>query len=309
MNFSDELILRLQCPKTKSKLTLKDNYLVSTSCNEYPIIDNVPILINNNNSLFSVDQYKAREVSRKKVSKIKSAFHKLLPKLGNNLVAEKNFKKISNTLPNNSKILIIGGASKGEGMKEIYCHDKYDIVVSDILFSEDVNLVSDAHDIPFIDETFDLVVVQAVLEHVLDPTRCVKEIYRVLKNDAIVYAEMPFMQQVHMREYDFTRYTYLGFRRLFRRFYHTESGICCGPGMALAWSYSYFLQSLSSNLFLRKFLLIFAHFTSFYLKYLDVFLIKKADSYLSASGFYFLGRKSCNTLSDKELLKLYRGGD
>ena len=32
-------------------------------------------------------------------------------------------------------------------------------------------------------ETFDCVIIQAVLEHVLDPKRCVKEIHRVLKKD------------------------------------------------------------------------------------------------------------------------------
>ena len=52
-----------------------------------------------------------------------------------------------------------------------------------------------------------------------------KEIYRVLKSDGIVYIETPFMQQVHGGKYDFTRFTYLGHRRLFARFQEIESGI------------------------------------------------------------------------------------
>ena len=34
----------------------------------------------------------------------------------------------------------------------------------------------------------------------------------------IVYAETPFMQQVHEGAYDFTRYTVLGHRYLFKKF-------------------------------------------------------------------------------------------
>ncbi len=41
-------------------------------------------------------------------------------------------------------------------------------------------LICDAHDIPFADRSFDGVIVQAVLEHVVDPFRCCEEIHRVL---------------------------------------------------------------------------------------------------------------------------------
>jgi ubiquinone/menaquinone biosynthesis C-methylase UbiE len=55
--------------------------------------------------------------------------------------------------------------------------------------------VCDAHHLPFQIESFDGVIVQAVLEHVFDPNRYVEEIHRVLKMDAVVYAETPFIQQ------------------------------------------------------------------------------------------------------------------
>ena len=65
--------------------------------------------------------------------------------------------------------------------------------------------------------------------------------YRVLKYDGLVYAETPFMQQVHMGKYDFHRFTHLGHRRLFRDFSQIESGVMCGLGMALACGYYYFI--------------------------------------------------------------------
>ena len=125
-------------------------------------------------------------------------------------------------------------------------------------------LICDAHDIPFADGSFDAVIAQAVLEHVVDPHRCVAEIHRVLNAQGVVYAETPFMQQVHAGRYDFARFTHLGHRRLFRMFQEIDSGAVCGPGMALAWSYQYFLMSFTTSKTLRKLAGVFARLTSFF---------------------------------------------
>ena len=117
----------------------------------------------------------------------------------------------------------------------------------DVSFAPKTKLIADGHDIPFEDNTFDCVIIQAVLEHVLDPVRCVDEIHRVLKMTGIVYSETPFIQQVHMQQYDFTRFTYLGHRRLFRKFIEIEHEPLMGPGTALAWSYTHFLRSFGKS--------------------------------------------------------------
>lgn len=77
--------------------------------------------------------------------------------------------------------------------------------------------------------------------------------------------------------------------------------------MALAWSYRYFLMSLSSNPAVRTALGIFAKFTSFFLKYIDHITIDNPGSLDGASGVFFLGRKSASALSDRELIRGYRG--
>lgn len=182
---------------------------------------------------------------------------------------------------------MLGGSIKGEGMDAVYSNESFEIVGSDVSFGSYTKLISDAHDIPFDNETFDCVIVQAVLEHVLDPQRCVSEIHRVLKPTGLVYAETPFMCQVHMKQYDFTRFTHLGHRRLFRHFEEVCSGPVCGPGMALAWSYSYFLKSFATSRTMSRILNVFARFTSFYFKYFDYYLIDKPGSYDAASGLFF----------------------
>lgn len=52
----------------------------------------------------------------------------------------------------------------------------------------------------------------------VNPYRCINEVYRVLNENGIVYASTPFMLQVHMGKFDFTRFTHSGHRRLFRNF-------------------------------------------------------------------------------------------
>jgi ubiquinone/menaquinone biosynthesis C-methylase UbiE len=49
-------------------------------------------------------------------------------------------------------------------------------------------MIFDAHDIPIEDGSFDGVIILAVLEHVADPYRYSEEIYRVLKDQGVVYA-------------------------------------------------------------------------------------------------------------------------
>ncbi len=106
---------------------------------------------------------------------------------------------------------------------------------------------------------------------------------------------------------DFSRFTHLGHGRLFRNFEEIESGTVCGPGMSLAWSYRYFLLSLTQSKWINRFLAIFARLMSFPLKYFDYFVINKPASFDATSASYFLGRRSSRTLPDRELLSLYRG--
>ena len=311
MKISKNLQQKLICPSTKTKLQKKGEYLESVidSTIRYPIIDGIPILIDDEKSLFKIDDFnqKVNTTFDLKQSKTKKILSRLIPTISANIKAEKNYNKICDMLPSNSKILIVGGSIKGKGMDAIYSNDSFDIVGSDVSFGTYTTLICDAHDIPFDDEVFDCVIIQAVLEHVLDPQRCVSEVHRVLKHSGLVYAETPFMQQVHMKQYDFTRFTHLGHRRLFRYFEEISSGPVCGPGMALAWSYSYFLKSFSSSSIISRLLTVFARMTSFFFKYFDYYLIDKPGSYDAASGLFFMGKKSTNALSDRDLIKQFKG--
>jgi SAM-dependent methyltransferase/uncharacterized protein YbaR (Trm112 family) len=311
MLISEELEKKLLCPITKGKLQKEGDYLVSLldQSIRYPILGGIPILINKDNSLFSIEDFTSKKRTTLDIygNKVKKILKKLVPGITANVKAKKNYSKIATLLPINAKILVIGGSIKGEGMNVIYSNESFEIVGSDVSFGPYTKIISDAHDLPFDNNTFDCIIIQAVLEHVLSPERCVSEIHRVLKPSGLVYAETPFMQQVHMKQYDFTRFTHLGHRRLFRYFEEVESGPTCGPGAALAWSYKYFLRSFTKSQWMVLFIITFAHFTSFFFKYFDYYLIDKPGSYDAASGYYFLGIKNNSLLSDRELIKQFKG--
>jgi len=276
-------------------------------------VDGIPVLINEQSSVFLIDDF----VSRRETffgnigeNRLKRMALRLIPTNSKNIKGRTNYGRMSDVLLRQSSsplVLVIGGSILGEGMESLLSNAAIALVESDVSFGPRTMLICDAHDIPFEDGSFDGVIVQAVLEHAVDPYRCCEEIHRVLKEQGVVYAETSFMQQVHGGRYDFTRFTHLGHRRLFRRFREIDSGAVCGPGMALAWSYQYFLLSFATSRSLRVLLRVFGSLTSFYLKYFDHYLINKRGTLDAASAYYFMGTKTEEVLSDRDLMELYKG--
>ena len=317
MKLSSEMQEQLSCPACKSSLEPAEDKLhcLNADCGRtFPIVDGIPVLINDDKSLFSIEDVlreSKTSVSRPAKSTMRKFAAKLVPSISSNVNADRNYESFGKALlamADSPRVLVVGSGLLGAGIEKLLAlSSRIEVVESDIGVRPRVAVVCDAHDIPFNEKVFDGVVVQAVLEHVADPHRCVEEIHRILKTGGIVYAETPFIQQVHGGPYDFCRFTHLGHRRLFRKFDEVESGVACGPGMALAWSYLYFLLSFARSSFSRRLLQTFGRFTSFYLTYFDRFLIGRAGTFDAASGFYFIGRKTGKTLSDKELVQLYRG--
>ncbi|HEX6287610.1 MAG TPA: methyltransferase domain-containing protein [Herpetosiphonaceae bacterium] len=304
---------RLRCPVCRAALDLVGSQLrcTNTECDgSFPIVHGVPVLINEAASVFSTQDFiNLRPTYFKQDGPVVQTIRRFIPKISANIKGARNFQQFARLLLERAdapKVLIIGGGILGQGAEHLL-DPRIELVESDVALGPRTAMIADAHDIPFEDETFDGVIAQAVLEHVVDPHRCVEEIHRVLKHGGYVYAETPFIQQVHGRRYDFTRFTHLGHRRLFRNFEEVDGGATCGPGMALAWTYQYFLLSFTTWKPARAALRAFARLTSFYLKYFDYYLIDKAGTLDAASGYYFIGRKAGTVLSDRELIMLYKG--
>ena len=319
LGISPGLQSAIRCPICQSSLELAGGRLrcLGDHCAAtFPVVDGIPILLNEERSIFSTESLANQARSRTPhssppPSSLKDVLKRFIPGLSLNVVGRDNFRTYTDLIlkmATHPKVLVVGGKNEGEGFDVLVSSaPPIELAETDVVFGPRTMLICDSHDLPFQSGFFDGVVVQAVLEHVVDPFRCVEEIYRVLRPEGLIYAETPFIQQVHEGRFDFTRFTHLGHRHLFRRFKEVSSGAVCGTGMALAWTYRYFLLSLSDSPIVRNLLDTFARFTAFPLKWFDRYTSKRAGAFDAASAYYFLGTKSDSVLSDRELIKLYRG--
>jgi ubiquinone/menaquinone biosynthesis C-methylase UbiE/uncharacterized protein YbaR (Trm112 family) len=311
----EKVLSSLRCPICLTSFDGHEGELqcLNESCKTtFPFVEDIPILINEKNSIFSISDFTAQKQTTLELKKnnIRDLVSRLLPNIDENKKAKQNYALFTELLLqecSSPKVLVIGCGNLGKGLELLVKEGNIQLIETDVSLGDRTAIICDAHDLPFDDESFDGVIIQAVLEHVVDPYRCVDEISRVLKFRGVVYAETPFMQQVHMGRFDFTRFTHLGHRRLFRKFVEIESGAVGGPGMALAWSYQYFLLSFTKSQFLRSAIKLFTRLTSFYLQHFDNYLINQSGAFDAASGYYFLGQKDGTILSDRELIKLYKG--
>jgi SAM-dependent methyltransferase len=223
---------------------------------------------------------------------------------GQNKVAPHNAGRLLGLLADIAApvILIIGGGEEGVGVDLLQSSPHVRLIAFDIYASPGTQFVADAHGIPLADGSVDAVWIQAVLEHVLEPARVVGEIGRVLKPAGLVYAETPFMQQVHEGPFDFTRFTENGHRWLFRGFEHIDSGAVSGPGAVLIWSIRSAMVALTRSRKLGELLTL----PFFWLRWIDG-LIRPTHASDGAGGVYFLGRLSEKELKPRDMVGAYRG--
>jgi len=300
----------LACPRCKSAAALEAESVVCANpecARRYPVVRGRPVLICEERSVFSVADYEKNPDRFERPTQRRGfAPSRLIPTLDLNVRCDANFERLRELLCAASAspiVLVVGsGTGSGYGVERLLSGSRVRLINLDAEAGSTMDIAADAHDLPLRDGTVDAVVVQAVLEHVMYPERVVEEIHRVLKADGLVYAESPFMQQVHGGRHDFTRFTCLGQRKLFRRFRLIGMGAMCGPGMALSWAWAHFLMGFFRGRRLRRWALLFARATSFWLKYFDSVLCRRPGGVDAASGCYFLGSRLPEPVPDREIL-------
>lgn len=165
------------------------------------------------------------------------------------------------------------------------------VINVDIVKGPNIDIVCDAHYLPFREQSLDLVFIMAVLEHVKNPWRVAEEIHRIVKKGGKVLANAPFLQPFHADPTDYFRFTLEGLRELFKEFTEIESGITEGPGSTVTWVLFAFAGTFTNNSILSGLMQFLAAWLFLPLKYLDrcTFMKKKAPNV--ASGFYFYGER------------------
>jgi SAM-dependent methyltransferase len=303
-----DVVELLRCPACACDLAGAGSTFACRRCGKrYPVVAGRPVLIDEDKSIFNHAEYHPPVIQAATTGL--RAWVRRLPSPSVNLSAVRSFATMARLLAQrtNPLVLVVGGGVQGKGMSEIAKVPGIRLINIDPSPGSNAVIYGDAHDLPFADGSVDAVIVQAVLEHVVDPQRCVAEIHRVLTPGGLVYSETPFMQQVHLRGFDFTRFTHLGHRRLFRWFDEVESGVVAGPGTALAWSWRYFLASLSSVPVISSALYSIGRVTGFAFEQVDHVLRQRPGAIDAASCTYFLGSRAETPIDDRAVIAGYRG--
>lgn len=304
----------LICPRCGADLTGPLEGLV---CDKEPLqhkyraVGNTPkpVLIDSENSLISVESTLASggssPVARGGFGKriLDTVAHRLAQP--RNSAAELYTGRLATDLLGETEgrrplVLVIGGGAVGNGVEDLYKNPGLDLLAFDVYASDNVQFLADAHSVPLRDGSVDGVLIQAVLEHVLEPQKVVAEIHRLLRPGGLVYANTPFMQHVHEGAYDFTRFTESGHRYLFRHFTLRASGVSSGLGTQLLWSLIYFSRGI--------------HFRVGQVARVLFFWLPKLDGILDprvtidgAGGVFFYGQASANVVSPAEMVTYYSG--
>lgn len=286
------------CPKCKNTLIQKENSIFCNKCRKdyffkQQLDRNIPSLLLQDNVII--------EEKKSVVNRAKDFLKNNIPdlifyhlSLTYSHQTKKNMILIKSLLNNWGKILFVGGGQIRRGNKTKFLGNELikSSINLEIGSGKNVDIIGDAHQLPFENNCFDCVISQAVLEHTKDSEKCLDEMFRVLKKGGIIYTEVPFLQPVHM-DSDFRRFTLMGLEELHVPFQKIESEVSAGPASSLGWHLCTFISTaLSFNnqrIYDLIYLLCFPLMIPF--KYLDLIFGKYKNARISASGFYFLGRK------------------
>jgi len=196
----------------------------------------------------------------------------------------KKIKRLLEQTGKGQKILEIGSGIKRRSEN---------VINLDIEKAPEIDLLGDGHFLPIRSEVFDVVIIEAVLEHVRNPRQVVKEIYRALKPGGKVYAAIPFLQCYHASPHDYQRYTLSGIEELFSDFQKIESGACAGPTTTLHWIFREYLGLMFSfrNQLFGKAISLLIGWLTYPIIFLDKLLLLNKYAHTLASAVYFIGRK------------------
>lgn len=301
----DKIGALLACPRCRAPLG--GSYACTGCGSAFPDLGGFPVLVDFENSILdeagTVRSNGESLIVRTRRRGLGGALSQMLTR--QNDVAARNAARLQALLADRSApvLLVIGGGSRGLGTEALYDDEGISIIAFDIYRTDNVQFIADGHRIPLRDASVDAVWIQAVLEHVLDPREVVAEIHRVLKSDGIVYAETPFMQQVHEGAFDFTRFTRSGHRWLFRNFEEIDAGVVLGAGTQFVWAVEHLVRGLTRSVRAGA----VARLAVALAGHLDR-VIPERFSADAASAVYFLGRRSDRAISAREMVPYYVGG-
>ncbi len=157
-----------------------------------------------------------------------------------------------------------------------------------------VDVVANAQNLPFLDESMTGVVCEVVLEHVAQATRIISETHRVLAPGGRFFFIVPFLFPFHGHPNDYRRWSKEGLLEEFSAFSNLEAGIHGGPCSAMVNLISEWFYVLTGMRWPKGYVPVKGAVTAalFPLKFLDYFVNRFPEAHRLAATLYITGVKA-----------------
>jgi SAM-dependent methyltransferase len=197
--------------------------------------------------------------------------------------------RLNNLLAKHDQTKIIVNLGSGPAVLK----NRKDIINIDIFAFNEVDMVADALHLPIKDQSVDLIINRAMLEHVSDPKGIVDESYRILKKEGQFFCYLPFIVPFHAAPDDFHRWTLEGTKNCFRQFESISISIGAGPTSGMLWVIQEWIAIVFSfgSRTLHDMILILLMVLMAPIKLLDIIFINFPHAEKIASGFIVTGKK------------------
>lgn len=150
---------------------------------------------------------------------------------------------------------------------DIGCGDSYyknlfpNRVAFDIDPERKPDVIGDVHQLPFPNETFDIVVCIEVLEHLHTPSLALAEIQRVLRKNGLLLLTTRFIYPLHDTPHDYFRFTRYGLHHLLQgwRMVELEEETRSLEAIAVLLQRCLYQMKFKANIFVKGILFILMH--------------------------------------------------
>ncbi|MBI2624112.1 class I SAM-dependent methyltransferase [Candidatus Parcubacteria bacterium] len=162
-----------------------------------------------------------------------------------------------------------------------------------------VDVVGDAHALPFTDGTFERILCTEVLEHLVDPPKAIAEMRRVLRPGGMLVLTTRFVFPLHDEPHDYWRFTRYGLEYLCRDWEIVELveevgslGTLAVLTQRLALQAKFYGGRLTKFFILAGARLVQGFSWLVRVEYGDVTHAKQSKHPILVSGYYVVARKS-----------------
>lgn len=268
-----DLYSLLACPVCKGDLLREEERLTCEACARiFPIVNGVPVLLPDGSVPHTEYQHELL---------VREEYGLWIPTL------------VMQSLPASAVILNLGAGNQAL--------DLANVIRMDVTLTPYVDVVGDAHALPFKPGTFDFIFSLAVIEHLRQPFLAAQEMFDALKNGGYVYGDCNFVFAYHGYPHHYFNASEQGLEEAFARFEKLRTGVAPYqmPSFTLLMVLTTYLQKIgySEDEDVQRFTQLLNHVLKQPLTKYDALFTEQAALYVAA-GVFFFGRKAVEEPSE-----------